>query len=107
MGLFRAIAAFGVWFLGLGYILMWSVTGPLWRAAEVDLHPETLSPILHVVGIAAGVTVVVQVVSAVLRGSRRARPDAPPAPRWRLRRPEPTVKRVKARDHFGLRGTEH
>jgi hypothetical protein len=104
---FKAVAAFGVWFLGLGYILMWSATGPLYRAAAVDLHPETLSPVLHLIGAAAGVTVAVQVVSAILRGARRSHPGTPPAARWRLRRPEPTVKRIKARDHFGLRGTRH
>jgi hypothetical protein len=49
----------------------------------------------------------VQVVSAILRGARRSHPGTPPAARWRLRRPEPTVKRIKARDHFGLRGTRH
>ena len=103
---FKALAVFGVWVAGLGYAAMWALTGPLDRAAAVDLHPETLSPLVHLVGVAAVLAVCARLVGAARRPPRQnARNE--PRPRRRMRRPGATVKRVKARDHFGLRGVQH
>jgi hypothetical protein len=100
----KDLAAFGVWFLGLAYIAMWAVTGPLNRVVAVDIHPEMLSPMLHLVGMLAALTVFVRLLIAV-RTARKPQAEAP-KPRLRFRRPEPTVRKIRARDHFGLRGIE-
>jgi len=120
-------ADFGMWSLGLGYIVMWALAGPLnWpfdrRLGETAstlcgpqagllsglcalAHPQTLSPLVHLVGLLAAIAVLVRLLLIALRKPTSAS-DAlgPPSRRWR--RPEPTVKKIKSRDHFGLRGLE-
>jgi hypothetical protein len=49
--------------------------------------------------------VFIRLLLTAVRSARRPAVEAP-KPRRRFRRPEPTVKRIKARDHFGLRGIE-
>jgi hypothetical protein len=99
--------ALGVWFLGLSYIVMWALTGPLNRIVAIDIHPEMLPSALHLAGMLAAVIVFVRLLLIAIRSARRrSRDDEPPRPHRRLRRPEPTVKRIKARDHFGLRGLQ-
>jgi hypothetical protein len=99
-------AAFGVWFLGLSYIAMWAVTGPLNRALALDVHPEMLPPSLHLAGLVAAITVFVRLLLVAIRSARRPPAGEPPKPHRRVRRPDPTVRKIKARDHFGLRGIE-
>lgn len=103
----KDIATFGVWMLGLGYVAMWAATGPLYRTVAVDLHPETLSPLLHFAGGTAAVLTCVRLVSLLRRRSQAAEGEPAPRPRRRFRRPDPTVQRIKSRDHFGLRGVQH
>jgi hypothetical protein len=40
-----------------------------------------------------------------VRSARQPQEDTP-KPRPRFRKPDPTVKRIKSRDHFGLRGLQ-
>ena len=101
----KDVAAFGVWVLGLSYLVMWAVTGPLNRMMAVDVHPETLPPMLHLAGSVAAVIVLVRLLSITVRSARQPPADAA-KPRPRFRKPEPTVKRIKSRDHFGLRGLQ-
>jgi hypothetical protein len=101
----KDVAAFGVWFLGLSYFVMWAATGPLNRAMAINVQPETLPPLLHLVGSVAAIIVFVRLLLIAMRSARKP-PTEAPKPRPRFRRPEPTVKRVKARDHFGLRGLQ-
>jgi len=101
----KDVAAFGVWFLGLSYIVMWAVTGPLNRAIALDVRPETLPPWLHLAGSVAAIIVFVRLLLTAVRSARKPPADLP-KPRPRFRKPEPTVKRIKARDHFGLRGLQ-
>lgn len=101
----KDVAAFGIWFLGLSYIAMWAVTGPLNRAMAVDVRPETLSPLLHLAGSVAAVIVCARLLPIAVRTARQPPADMP-KPRPRFRKPDPTVKRIKARDHFGLRGLQ-
>jgi hypothetical protein len=101
----KDVAAFGVWFLGLSYIAMWAVTGPLNRAMAVDVHPETLPSLLHLAGSLAAVIVLMRLLLIAMRSGRQPPADVP-KPRPRFRKPDPTVKRIKARDHFGLRGIQ-
>ena len=99
--------SFVIWFLGLGYIVMW----PLASTDHV-----TLSPALHLIGVASAVFIAVRLVlRAIARWRRTAagRADAASAlaarnsdaglgpPRRKPARPLPTVK---PRNHFGLRG---
>jgi predicted lipid-binding transport protein (Tim44 family) len=121
-------AGFGVWFLGLGYILMWTFAGPLnwpfdrlpgetagrfcggqaggWLPGLCALaHPQTLSPPVHLVGLLAAITVLVRLLLIALRKpASSSAATAPGSPSRGWRRPEPTVKKIKSRDHFGLRG---
>jgi hypothetical protein len=101
----KGLAAFGVWFVGLAYIVMWAATGPLNRALALDVHPEMLPPAMHLVGLLAAIAAFVRLLLIAIRNSRRPSAE-PPKPRPRFRRPEPTVKKIKARDHFGLRGVQ-
>jgi hypothetical protein len=101
----KDLAAFGVWFLGLAYIAMWAVTGPLNRVVAVDIHPEMLPRAAHLIGLLAAITTFVRLLLIAVRSARKPQTEAP-KPRPRFRRPEPTVKRIKARDHFGLRGLQ-
>jgi hypothetical protein len=101
----KDVAAFGVWFMGLSYFVMWAATGPLNRAMAFDVHPEVLPPALHLVGSVAAIIVVMRLLLIAVRSARK--PTAEVAkPRPRFRRPDPTVKRIQARDHFGLRGLQ-
>jgi len=101
----KDVAAFGVWFLGLSYFVMWAATGPLNRAMAFDIRPELLPPALHLAGTVAAIIVFIRLLLIAVRAARKAPVDLP-KPRPRFRRPEPTVKRIKARDHFGLRGLQ-
>jgi hypothetical protein len=101
----KGLAAFAVWFLGLSYIVMWALTGPLSRIAAFEVHPEMLPSALHLAGMLAAIIVFIRLLLTAVRSARRPAVEAP-KPRRRFRRPEPTVKRIKARDHFGLRGIE-
>jgi len=100
-------AGFAVWFVGLGYIMLW--------LADAD-DSRALSPTLQAVGVAAACFVAVRLaLLAVARWRGRAggggkihparradvaMPQTRPAPPRRL----PTVK---PRRHFGLRGGPH
>ena len=101
----KDLAAFGIWFAGLSYIVMWALTGPLNQALAIGVHPETLPPVLHLAGSVAAITVFVRLLLIAIRSARRP-PSEPATPRPRFRKPAPTVKRIKARDHFGLRGLQ-
>jgi hypothetical protein len=92
-------AGFGIWLIGLSYIAVVAVNGPLLGARAV-----TVPLWLHLLGLLAAIAVFVRLLLLALRSTRTS-PAAGKPPR-RRRRPEPTVKRVKARDHFGLRGME-
>ena len=91
---------FVIWFVGLGYIV-------LWLLGMAD-HPM-LSPALHAVGVLSAAFLAVRLAMLALKLRRAsaaaavavlpARMNAPPQ---RPSRPLPTVK---PRSHFGLRGT--
>lgn len=96
-------AGFIVWFMGLGYLVMWLIGSPEYRM---------LAPAFHLVGLASATFVAVRLLLlaiarwrvplSVARATAGARaPDSvfkapPPKPP----RPLPTVK---PRPHFGLR----
>ena len=97
-------AGFIVWFMGLGYIVMWLIGSPEHRM---------LPPILHMVGLASATFVAVRLLLlaiarwrvpvSVARAAAGARTsDAVLKPPQKATRPLPTVK---PRSHFGLRGT--
>jgi hypothetical protein len=116
----KAAAGFAVWFVGLTYIVLWVLTGALgssaqrcddskeWTAAFCGLtHPQTLSPLVQLAGLLAAIAAFVRLLLIALRRARQPQVGAAPgAAKFlrRMRRPEPTVNRVKGRDHFGLRG---
>ncbi len=95
---------FVVWFMGLGYIVMWLIDMPEHR---------TLSPAFHVVGLASATFVAVRLLllaiarwrvpMSVVRAGAAARApnDVLKAPPQKPARPLPTVK---PRSRFGLRG---
>jgi hypothetical protein len=84
---------------------MWAATGPLTRAMAIDVHPEALPRLFHLIGSIAAVIVFVRLLLTAMRNARKPPGDAP-KPRPRFRKPDPTVKRIRARDHFGLRGLQ-
>jgi hypothetical protein len=92
---------FAVWFAGLGYFVMW-----LLRSPDLALLP----PAMHVLGSASALLVPVLSVWRLIQ-RRRAAAEAVPTrkPAVVLRPPRPKssypMRRVKARSHFGLRGT--
>jgi hypothetical protein len=91
-------AGFGVWFLGLGYIVMWLVTGPL-----------NWPPLAHAAGVVAAIAALVHLLLIAVRsacGTADGSHQRPAPPAGRRREPAPTIKTVKARDHFGLRGID-
>jgi hypothetical protein len=126
MNRIKDYGSFAVWFLGLSYMAMWPLSMPelgllagvgacdqsLTPRVLCDLaHPVSLPLALHVVGLLAAVFVVVRLLLIALRSSRHTPAGAadqsaasPPRSFLRLRRPPPTVQRIKGRDHFGLRG---
>ena len=89
-------AGFGVWFLGLSYIVMFATGG-------ADAHPALNAPAVRLIGTLAAIAVFVRLLLIAVRSTKR-RPDDSLKPARRLRKPQPTVKRIKSRDHFGLRG---
>jgi hypothetical protein len=91
---------FAVWFVGLGYIVMWLLSSPdLWL----------LPPALHVLGVASAMFVPVRL---VVRTKRRRRAAAHAAaaripgsvPRSPRRKSSYPPRPVKPRSQFGLRG---
>lgn len=116
----KLCAEFGLWFVGLGYIVMWLIAGPLnWPlglrnicGADDSLscalvHPQALPPLVHVVGLVAAIVVLVRLLLIALRDAKAPAVADDVARRTRrARKPQPTVERLKARDHFGLRGLE-
>jgi len=86
---------FVVWFVGLGYIVLWLVGAP---------EHHMLPPALHGLGLLSATFVCVRLIVLAIRRWRvpAAGGRAPSA------LPEPPPRRlptVKPRDHFGLRGT--
>jgi hypothetical protein len=97
-------AGFVIWFVGLGYVVMWLIGAPEYRM---------LAPAFHLVGLASATFVAVRLLLlaiarwrvpfSVARASGAARaPDAvlkaPPS------KPARPLTTVKPREHFGLRG---
>ena len=120
MGRIRDYASFAAWFIGLGYIILWPLAAPhvdleagsarcrdghdlLRQLCEVA-SPARLPPLLHLLGLTAAIFVIVRLLLIALRAARKASDQQPAEPPRRRRRPPRTVMRVKARDHFGLRG---
>lgn len=117
-------AGFGMWFVGLGYIGMWLVAGPLnWPLGRhasalcatpsvtplcALAHAQTLPPVAHLVGLLAAITVLVRLLLIAIRSARgdKANANAAPSSTQRRRKPQSTVVKLKARDHFGLRGLD-
>ena len=99
----RDYIGFAVWFVGLGYIVMWLLSSP-------DLL--LLPPVLHVVGLASAVFVPVRLLMRAISRRRAAagavravsarKPAAVLQPR--RRKPARPLRSVKPRSHFGLRG---
>jgi len=93
--------SFVIWFLGLGYIVLW----PLASTGHLILPPA-----LHMIGAASVIFVAIRLLlRAIIRWRRKAvgasaarsSDDDLPPPRQKPARPLPTVK---PRSHFGLRG---
>lgn len=99
-------AGFIVWFMGLGYLVLWLVGSPEHRM---------LPPVFHVAGLASATFVAVRLLLlaiarwrvpfSVARATAAARAPAavikPPPPK-----PVRSLPTVKPRDHFGLRGNK-
>jgi hypothetical protein len=94
---------FAVWFVGLGYIVMWLLSSP-------DLL--LLPPALHVLGVASALFVPVRLLLRAIgrwrAAARAARPVCARKPATVLRPPRRKLahplRSVKPRSHFGLRG---
>ena len=87
-------AGFGLWFLGLAYIV-----------SALSGHAVALPPAAQLGGVLAAAAAIVQLLLIALRRRKpAAKDDAKPATRYR--QIEPTVTQSKARDHFGLRDFE-
>lgn len=103
---------FVMWFMGLGYAVLWPFTA--YDGLGVRLQ---LSPGLHLVGMLAASGVAICLLLRPLRRWRRSRepgaaasaPSAQPAVHLRLlRKPPPPPRRyVRPRTHFGLRNAPH
>lgn len=104
---------FVMWFMGLGYAVLWPFTA--YDGLGVRLQ---LSPGLHLVGmLAASGVAICLLLCPFLRRWRRARvtgaaasaPATQPAVHLRLlRKPPPPPRRyVRPRTHFGLRNAPH
>jgi len=99
-------AGFVVWFVGLGYIVMWLIASPEHRM---------LPPALHMVGLASATFVAVRLLLlaiarwrvpvSVARATAAAR--APTAVLKSPQKPARPLPTVKPRNHFGLRGGPH
>ncbi|HEX3710846.1 MAG TPA: hypothetical protein VHV56_13295 [Pseudolabrys sp.] len=97
---------FVVWFIGLGYVVLWLV-------AKFD--QPILPPALHAVGVLAACFVALRLLmlahlrrcasaaSAAVAAQVVRTPATPPDPSRAVRALPP----VKPRSHFGLRGTPH
>jgi len=94
-------AGFVVWFMGLGYIVMWLIGSPEYRM---------LAPAFHLVGLASATFVAVRLLLlaiarwrvpvSVVRASAAARA---PGAVLKTPPPKPALPTVKPRHHFGLR----
>ncbi len=98
-------AGFIVWFIGLGYLVLWLVGSP---------EHHMLSPTFRLIGLASATFVAVRLLLLAIarwrvpfagaRAAAAARaPAAVPKPPPKPVRPLPTVK---PRDHVGLRGNK-
>jgi hypothetical protein len=86
---------FCLWFFGLGYTVFVFTQDAAW-----------LPPLFQLAGILAAVATLVHLLLIAVRYRRGPGKGDRPKPTFRRRRPEKTVMRVKARDHFGLRGVD-
>jgi hypothetical protein len=130
----RAYINFAVWFIGLGYIVLWPLTvhdsgiATLEASficggrsfAQLDMlcnpaYPLRLSPGLHLVGLVSVVCIVLRLLLRQVRRSRRAlialtpRTLATRIPAALRSRKKPVCppRLIKPRKHFGLRGIPH
>jgi hypothetical protein len=88
-------AGFGLWLLGLGYIV-----------SALSGHAVALPPAAQLGGVLAAVAAIVQLLLIALRRRQEAAAKDAAKPAIRYRQAEPTVTRSGARDHFGMRGVE-
>lgn len=98
---------FVMWFMGLGYAVLWPFTAC--EGLGVRLH---MSPGLHLVGMMAASGVLLCLLLRPLRRWRRARATGADAPQpavhlQLLRKPPPPLRYVRPRTHFGLRNAPH
>jgi hypothetical protein len=126
MNRFRDYAGFAIWFVGLGYIVMWPLTmsdfghaassaaicgdggarlGPLCDSAQALMLP----PALHLVGLLASAFVTARLLLAIKLPLRKRNSAAGTGimdvvPRRSRRQPVRSLTKVKPRAHFGLRG---
>ena len=130
----RAYINFTVWFVGLGYIVLWPLTvhnsgiatlegsflcgGGSFALLDMLCHPAhalRLSPGLHLIGQLSVGCIMLLLLLRPLRRSRRAlvalmprtlatRIPAMLRPR---QKPVPPPRLIKPRKHFGLRGMPH
>jgi len=107
MNRLRDYGGFIGWFAGLGYIVLWPVTG------AYSAHPLELPPGLHLLGFLSAVFVTARLLMHAIRRTRRAAGKvaglqvnpaavAPPVER----KPQPVRRVVKPRKEFGLRGVQ-
>ena len=107
MNRLRDYGGFIGWFAGLGYIVLWPVTG------AYSAQPLELPPGLHLLGFLSAVFVTARLVVHIIRRTRRATGKgaslqhdpaaiAPPM----VRKPQPMRRVIKPRKEFGLRGVQ-
>jgi hypothetical protein len=94
-------AGFIGWFAGLGYIVLWPITG--------SAHPLELPPGLHVLGLLSALFVTTRLLVHAIKRTWRAagksiKLDVTIAAAPATRAPPPARRAVKPRTHFGLRG---
>lgn len=128
MNRIKDYVCFAACFAGLGYIVLWPITadelGGSFSASMFcrdgtagllgfmcqSVQPLRLAPGLHALGFVSAVFVAARAVIAAVKRSRRpplpaiamqsADEEKPPPPR----KPPPSLRTVKPRTHFGLRG---
>jgi hypothetical protein len=107
MNRLRDYAGFIGWFAGLGYIVLWPVTG------SYSARPLDLPPGLHLLGLLSAVFVAARLLVHAIRRTWNAAGKAakvqvnpaavaPPV----ARKPQPVRRVVKPRKEFGLRGVQ-